>query len=192
MPRNPRLIRRRPFKSGKLSIKSKKVSTKNKRIVTGKGRGSSNKPKGLGTIGTGIKKTAKARMSASCQAYFDKVDGRSVVARRYKENYLIALQDMGGNEHLSVFENRLAKGWAAMATMMEKMVTEFLMISNKEPGYEDLPFSIEAFIALNNAMSRQAKMLGLKRVAKDITPPTIDDFTDDTNVSYLPAPKKMK
>lgn len=177
MPRNPRLIRRRPFKG--------------KKVRTGKGRGNSDKPKGLGTIGTGMKSTTKARMSATCQAYFDIVDGRSVVARRFKENYLIALQDMGGNEHLSIFENRLAKGWAAMATMMEKMITDFLMISNKEPGYEDIPFSIEAFIALNNAMSRQAKILGLKRAVEDITPKNIDDFTKD-NVTYFPPPKKMK
>ena len=107
--------------SEKVKKKKRKNKKKKKSRGPGKGRGNSDKSLGLGPPATRMKPTDKARMSKSCEAYFDKVDGRSIIARRFRDNYKQTLIDMGGNEHLSVFENRLAKGWAAMATMMEKM-----------------------------------------------------------------------
>src|ERR1700737_3068371 len=92
-------------------------------------------------------------------AVLDNVDGRSAVARRYRDVLNELISDLGG--HPSGAQSPIARRAAALCVVCEQAEAE--MVAG---GVLDLA----EFTTASNSLRRLLRDLGLERRAKDITP----------------------
>ena len=106
-----------------------------------------------------FKPTARSKVSNGSACFLDGVDGRSILARRYRDILRQLISDIGGDP--SEAQSIIAKRAATLATWCE------LCEARMAKG-EDL--NIQEFTTATNALRRLLADLGLERLARDVTP----------------------
>lgn len=104
------------------------------------------------------KQTHRSRISNG-SAVLDGVDGRSVLARRYRDILGELIRDLGGDP--SAAQDAIARRASALCVWCEQI--ESVMAAGGD-------VDIAEFTTATNAMRRLLVDLGLERRAKDITP----------------------
>jgi hypothetical protein len=89
------------------------------------------------------------------------VDGRSVIARRYRDIVNAIVGDQGGIDHISEVRLQLVRRFAAAAVLAERM--EAALARGEE-------IDVDQHGVLSSTLVRIAQRLGLARRAKNITP----------------------
>lgn len=104
------------------------------------------------------KPQARSRVSNGSAVFLDSVDGRSVLARRYRDILSALTADMGGDP--SEAQSLIARRAATLAVWCE------LAEAGMAKG-DDL--NIAEYTTASNTLRRHLVDLGLERVAKDVT-----------------------
>jgi hypothetical protein len=104
--------------------------------------------------------TNRAKVSNG-NAVLPYVDGRSVVARRIYDIIAQIAADLGGADRLSETRISLVRRFASLAVLA---VTQEARLANGEE------VDVGQLSHLSSTLCRLASRIGLKRVAKDITP----------------------
>jgi hypothetical protein len=89
------------------------------------------------------------------------IDGRSATARRMYDIVAQVAADLGGADRLSETRLSLVRRFASLSAMLEEQEVH---IARGET------VDLSAFAHLSSTLCRLASRIGLKRVAKDITP----------------------
>jgi hypothetical protein len=107
------------------------------------------------------KHLARSRVSNGGDILPD-VDGRSVIARRYRDISAAIIVDQGGADRCSESRLQLIRRFAAAAVLAEQLESR---LANGEQ------IDIQEHSTLSSTLVRLAQRIGLGRVAKDITDP---------------------
>jgi hypothetical protein len=102
---------------------------------------------------------ARSRVGTGKTLFLEGVDGRSLVARRYREIFAQIVSDIGGDP--SEAQTQIARRAAALAVWAENAEARLAAGSDLDIG---------AFTTAANTLRRLLADLGLERRAKDITP----------------------
>lgn len=89
------------------------------------------------------------------------VDGRSAVARRYHDICAAIAADQGGADRMSEARLQLVRRFAAAAVLAEQMEARLARGEKIDVGQH---------AHLSSTLCRLAQRIGLKRVARDVTP----------------------
>jgi hypothetical protein len=95
------------------------------------------------------------------------IDGRSVVARRYRDISFAIFQDAGGVDQCSEARQQLIRRFAACSVIAEMMEAE---LANGKP------INIAEHSQLSSTLTRLASRIGIERTSKDVTPPSVSDY----------------
>ncbi len=107
------------------------------------------------------KSKARSRVSNGNELLPGDVDGRSAIARRYRDISSAILLDQGGADRCSESRKQLIRRFAAAAVLAEQMESR---LANGEE------IDIAKHSLLVSTMVRVAQRIGVERVAKNITP----------------------
>jgi hypothetical protein len=110
-------------------------------------------------------KAARSRVTSRKAVLFG-VDGRSMQARRFKDLIEQMAEDLGGHAGLSEGQRQLIRRCAMLSAECERMEADSAL---------GLPFNVDTYGMLADRLGRALTRLGLKRVAKDVTP-TLQDY----------------
>ena len=91
----------------------------------------------------------------------DDADGRGPEARRFRDILSAVASDLGGRGDLSEVQRQLGRRFAALALSLE--LQEAALVSGQN-------VDLDLFGRLSGQLNRLANTLGLRRVAKDVTP----------------------
>ncbi len=94
------------------------------------------------------------------------VDGRSVIARRYRDIATAILVDQGGADRCSESRTQLIRRFAAAAVLAEQMESK---LANGEE------IDIQEHATLSSTLVRLAAKIGIDRLPIDVTP-GLDDY----------------
>jgi hypothetical protein len=94
------------------------------------------------------------------------VDGRSLIARRYRDVVNAILVDQGGEDQCSESRKQLVRRFAAAAVLAEQLEAKLAR------GEE---IDIAEHVMLSSTLVRLAQRIGIDRRAKNITP-TLADY----------------
>jgi hypothetical protein len=94
------------------------------------------------------------------------VDGRSVIARRYRDIASAILVDQGGADRCSESRTQLIRRFAAAAVLAEQMESR---LANGEQ------VDINEHATLSSTLVRLAARIGIDRIPRDVTP-TLDEY----------------
>jgi hypothetical protein len=111
----------------------------------------------------GPKPQARSRISNGSAVFLEGVDGRSGLARRYRDILASLVSDMGGDP--SEAQNLIARRSATLAVWCELAETAMAKGDNLD---------IAEFTTAANALRRLLSDLGLERRARDVTPSLAD------------------
>ncbi len=89
------------------------------------------------------------------------VDGRSVIARRYRDIISAIIADQGGVDQCSESRIQLIRRFAAAAVLAEQMEADVA---------RGKPIHIREHALLCSTMVRVARQIGVKRVPRNVTP----------------------
>ena len=95
------------------------------------------------------------------------VDGRSVIARRYRDVAIALADDLGGQEKLGEPTKILVRQAAALAVQVESLQAKIV-------AGEDI--DLEQLTRLSNVLGRTLQRLGLKKPARKPTSPLAQHF----------------
>ena len=98
------------------------------------------------------------------------VDGRSVIARRYRDITRAIFVDQGGLDRCSESRQQLIRRFAAAAVIAEQM-------ESKLANGEQIDISEHALLC--STLTRLAQRIGIDRVALDLTPSLSDLLRED-------------
>ncbi len=104
-----------------------------------------------------LPKQARAAVTNGKQLFIERVDGRSLPARRYRDLYLAIIEDIGGFDQTSEAQRQLARRAAAMCVQAELMEAALARGEDLDVGEHCL---------LTNAQARVFVKLGIKRVPR--------------------------
>lgn len=99
------------------------------------------------------------------------VDRRGAYYRRFRDLLLAHLADLGGADRLSEFERQLCRRCAFLEIESERLEGE---------AVQGKAVDLEAYVAMVNAHGRAASRVGLRRKARDVTPPNLQDHVEAT------------
>ena len=111
-------------------------------------------------VPTAGKAQARSRLSNGRDVLPD-VDGRSVVARRYRDIIGAVVSDQGGAEHLSEARLQLIRRFSAASVLAEQM--EARLARGEQ-------INIQEYSLLVSTMVRVAQRIGIERRARNVTP----------------------
>jgi hypothetical protein len=111
-------------------------------------------------VPTAGKAQARSRLSNGRDVLPD-VDGRSVVARRYRDIIGAVVSDQGGAEHLSESRLQLIRRFSAASVLAEQM--EARLARGEQ-------INIQEYSLLVSTMVRVAQRIGIERRARNVTP----------------------
>ena len=122
------------------------------------------------------------------------VDGRSALARRFKEVFGEISADLGGFDRMSEGQRQLARRCALLSVECERLEGQAIL------GAE---FDLDTYGQLTDRLGRAFQRLGLKRVPRDVTPtlsaivqkhkaaaPAADKPNGHAAATVAPAPEK--
>jgi hypothetical protein len=96
------------------------------------------------------------------------IDGRSLVARRYRDISFAMLADQGGDDQCSESRKQLIRRFAAAAVLAEQMEAQLARGES---------INISEHALLCSTMVRVAQRIGVDRVARNITP-TLEQYLE--------------
>jgi hypothetical protein len=106
--------------------------------------------------------SARARMTNGMRgAVLPGIDQRSAIARRFRDVIASVCTDLGGADRGSETRLQLIRRFAALAVQAEALEATFA---------EGKPIDVSAHAHISSTLVRLASRIGLKRVARDITP----------------------
>ena len=118
---------------------------------------------GAGTVGL---ITAPARNKRSDRVKFlPRVDGRTLMARRWQELATNLIIDQGGEDHCSSAKLILVKRLAAVGAMLEEFEARYISGD---------AIDIDKYISLSQLAARLANSIGLSRKARTV--PELSDY----------------
>ena len=91
------------------------------------------------------------------------IDGRTIIARRFRDILDAITADLGGRDQISEGEHQLARRAAALSVQAE--IQEAWLAGQRFDKVD-----VEEFVKLVNALNRTLITIGLKRRARDVTP----------------------
>jgi hypothetical protein len=94
------------------------------------------------------------------------VDGRSVMARRYRDIANAIFVDQGGADRCSESRHQLIRRFAAAAVLAEQL--EARLVNGEQ-------INVQEHATLSSTLVRLAQRIGINRVARDISP-TLGDL----------------
>jgi hypothetical protein len=97
----------------------------------------------------------------------DALDGRTRARKQFDAIASGIAQDLGGEDRLSTIQQNLIEAFAGMAVSMHDLNARVLLGQKVE---------VAELAQVCNGLTRIASRLGLERVAKDITPPSLQDY----------------
>jgi len=92
----------------------------------------------------------------------DGVDGRSHVARRYREVSAALGSDLGGSEHLTEAQKQLVRSAAGLVVLRES-----LDVKAAKDGPESV--NTATYCLISNTLRRVLITIGMQRVPRDVT-----------------------
>ena len=95
------------------------------------------------------------------------LDGRTNAAKSARALIADLESDLGGSDQLSAAERELVRRSALAGAMLQDMEVKWL---------SGLGIEVAAYTTLANSQSRMLNMLGLRRRAKDVTPPDLKTY----------------
>jgi hypothetical protein len=95
------------------------------------------------------------------------IDGRSLIARRYRDICTAIAADQGGPDQLSEARVQLIRRYAACCVLAEEMESRLV-----RGGQID----ITEYVQLTSTMVRVAQRIGLDRIPRDISSPSLADI----------------
>jgi hypothetical protein len=101
---------------------------------------------------------ARSRVSNGTDVLPD-VDGRSMIARRYRDIMSSVLVDQGGSDRCSEARKQLIRRFAAAAVLAEQLESR---LANGD--------DIDNYATLSSTLIRLAQRIGVDRVQRDISP----------------------
>jgi hypothetical protein len=116
----------------------------------------------------GPKPQARSRISNGSAVFLEGVDGRSVLARRYRDILASLVSDMGGDP--SEAQSLIARRSATLAVWCELAETAMAKGDNLD---------IAEFTTAANALRRLLSDLGLERRARDVTHQTLAEIAEE-------------
>lgn len=118
------------------------------------------------------KSRARSRVSNHKDILPD-VDGRSIVARRYRDIVAAVIADQGGLSRMAEARFQLVRRFAACSVLAEAMEAR---LANGEP------LDLAEYSTLVSTQVRVAARIGINRVSKDITP-TLNEYLASKEVA---------
>ena len=109
--------------------------------------------------------TARSRVT-NHRDLLPNIDGRSLMARRYRDIIGAVITDQGGLDRMAEARLQLCRRFAACSVLAEAMETRLV---NGEA------FNIGEYAQLTSTMVRVAHRIGINRTARDVTP-HLDDY----------------
>ncbi len=103
----------------------------------------------------------RSRVTNNPAAFLQGVDGRSALARRFRDVLAELVSDMGGVEVTSEGERQLARRAATLSVMAEQ--TEAAWAAGDE-------VDTDTYVVITNALGRALGRIGLRRRARNVTP----------------------
>ena len=103
-------------------------------------------------------------------------DLRTRAGMRFRDTYEQILEDLGGSAHLSEGQRQLARRAAILSNQCELM--EIAAVAGE-------PFDVDCYGQITDRLGRCFQRLGLKRVARDVTP-TLDQYVKHRALDPLP------
>jgi len=100
--------------------------------------------------------------------FLEGIDGRSSYARRWRDLTALHIADLGGADQCSTAVKSIVRRIATLSVQLEAYDARFAEAGIAEPGGLDL------YSRISNTLRRHLETIGLKRVAKDITPHLAD------------------
>jgi hypothetical protein len=94
---------------------------------------------------------------------------QTAVGLRWKDIAAAITEDLGGGDLLSEIERQLVRRVTHLSVEAE------LMEADRVKGQE---IDIERYIAITNAIGRAGQRVGLRRRAKNVTPPTVKQLIE--------------
>jgi hypothetical protein len=110
--------------------------------------------------------------------FLPQVDGRSVLARRFRDIASALITDQGGPELLSEARNQIIRRMAAAATVSEQLEADTARGN---------PLDLNAHALLTNAICKCADRIGIDRRSKTVGP-MLSDILDKANQRLKVSP----
>lgn len=123
---------------------------------------------GAGKVGL-ITTPARSKRSDRVQ-FLPRVDGRTLMARRWQELASNLIGDAGGADHVSTAKMILLKRLAATAAMLEEIEARYI---------SSAPVDVQEYIALSQLAARLANSVGLSRKARQV--PDLNEYLASRN-----------
>jgi hypothetical protein len=95
------------------------------------------------------------------------VDGRSIIARRYRDIANAIFVDQSGVDQCSEARKQLIRRFAAAAVLAEQMESR---LANGEQ------IDVQEHATLSSTLVRLAQRIGIDRIPRDVTSPSLDDI----------------
>jgi hypothetical protein len=110
------------------------------------------------------------------------VDGRTAWARRFRDLIAVYVEDLGGEDNLSAAEKSLCRRIATITGELELLERKFAL-ANGATAVE-----LEFYIRCAGGLRRLLEAIGLKRRARDVSPPTIAEIAAEIAKERQPEP----
>jgi hypothetical protein len=91
--------------------------------------------------------------------------------RRLRDLIELHTNDLGGEQGISEAERVLVRRSAMLTLQLELMEQRFALNDG-----EASPHQLETYQRVSNSLRRLLESLGLKRRARDVTPPTLEQY----------------
>ena len=98
------------------------------------------------------------------------VDGRSTWVRRLRDLMALHIADLGGDGAISEAERSIVRRAATLTVELERLELGFATDGESSAAQLDL------YQRTANSLRRLLESVGLKRRARDITPPNVDQY----------------
>jgi hypothetical protein len=99
------------------------------------------------------------------------VDHRSAVMRRLRDLIHLHESDLGGEDAISESERRIVRRAAMLTLQLEMLDSKFAA----NDGEATLP-QLQLYQQVSNTLRRLLESVGLKRRARDVSPPRLDEY----------------
>jgi hypothetical protein len=115
------------------------------------------------------KRNCRSKVSNGSRLFLEQIDGRSAMARRFKDLVHDFTGDLGGRDMLSEGQRQLIRRTSLVGAICEKLEQDAVL--------EKSSFSIDDYVVLVNCQRRLCETLGLRRVARD-SGATLEQYLD--------------
>jgi hypothetical protein len=116
-------------------------------------------------------KSTSSKVTNGSALFLPGVDGRSALARRTRDIFDAICRDLGGHDVLSEAQTQLVRRATWLSIECEQM---------EAAGVQGERIDLELFGKMTDRLGRTLQRLGLKRIARDVTP-TVEEYLAAVN-----------